>query len=115
MDEQNRAARKSGIYEVQSREISRDDLEERLAGIWSESLKIAPIGRHDNFFELGGHSVLAMTLLEKVAECLSVQLPLIAIFRCPTVHEMADLLARRLAGASNSSSPDQLEEEDGIL
>src|SRR5262249_28771772 len=33
-------------------------LERVLAGIWSEVLKINPVGRHDNFIELGGDSLL---------------------------------------------------------
>jgi arthrofactin-type cyclic lipopeptide synthetase B len=40
------------------------EVEERLAGIWSEVLKLERVGRHDNFFELGGHSLLAAKLIE---------------------------------------------------
>lgn len=92
-----------------------EELEERLARIWSESLKVAAIGRHDNFFELGGHSALAMALLEKVAEQLRIQLPLIALFRYPTVHQMAELIARRLADTDDPTKSDHMEVEDGIL
>jgi aryl carrier-like protein len=91
------------------------ELEERLAGIWSESLQIERIGRDDNFFELGGDSARAMVLLEKVAECLSVRLPFISILRHPTVHEMADLVARRMLVADDPAKSDNMEPEDGTF
>lgn len=108
------AARESGTHEGQSYKNPKDGLEEQLAKIWSEALKVEPIGRHDNFFELGGQSALALTLLEKVAERWSVQLPFTAVLRCPTIHEMADLVARRLAAAGDPSKAEQMEVEDGI-
>jgi hypothetical protein len=92
-----------------------DELEQLLAKIWSESLKIEQVGRHDNFFELGGHSALAMTVLEKVAERWSVRLPLISILRYPTVHEMAGLVARRLVERDDPAKSDNMELDDGML
>ena len=44
----------------------RTPIEETLAGIWAELLKLDKVGIHDNFFELGGHSLLAITLIERM-------------------------------------------------
>jgi amino acid adenylation domain-containing protein len=43
-----------------SYEAPRGELEEKLAKIWADMLKIERVGRHDNFFDLGGHSILAV-------------------------------------------------------
>ncbi|UKR54136.1 amino acid adenylation domain-containing protein [Xanthomonas fragariae] len=41
-------------------------MEEVLAELWSEVLKIDRVGRHDHFFELGGHSLLVVALLQRM-------------------------------------------------
>ena len=48
----------------------RNEVERRLAAIWSGVLNLAPeqIGVHDSFFELGGHSLLATQLLSKIRQ-----------------------------------------------
>jgi acyl carrier protein len=65
------------------------DIETLLAQLWSEVLKRDSVGRNENFFELGGQSVQGMTLLTRVAERLTVRLPLTALFKYPTVQQMA--------------------------
>ena len=72
------------------------EIEVALAGIWSELLKIQRVGREDDFFALGGQSQQAMTLLERIAERMAVELPFTAIFKCPTIDQMAQLVRRRL-------------------
>ncbi|MGR9100206.1 MAG: non-ribosomal peptide synthetase, partial [Gammaproteobacteria bacterium] len=65
-------------------------LEKQLAGIWAELLKLERVGIHDNFFDLGGHSLLAVSLLNRIEKKLALDLPVMTIFHCPTVAQLAE-------------------------
>ena len=56
-------------------------LENQLAEIWRDVLKIDQIGIHDNFFELGGYSLLAVKMIIDVNELFNVNLPLGLIYQ----------------------------------
>jgi amino acid adenylation domain-containing protein len=43
-------------------------IEQVLADIWRELLKVEHVGAHDNFFELGGHSLLSLSVVAAVTE-----------------------------------------------
>ncbi|WP_416212830.1 amino acid adenylation domain-containing protein, partial [Nostoc sp. LEGE 12450] len=70
----------------------RTPLEEILAQIWVQVLKVELVGRHDNFFELGGHSLLATQLISRVRSSLKVELPLRSLFATPTIAQLAPLI-----------------------
>jgi amino acid adenylation domain-containing protein len=67
----------------------RTPLEEIIAEIWAEVLKVEKVGIHDNFFDLGGHSLLATQVMSRLREALRVDLPLRALFEAPTIVELA--------------------------
>jgi acyl carrier protein len=73
-----------------SRAIPRDDTENRLCDIWAHELGVANLGIDDNFFELGGNSLIALRMLNAVADCFGCRLPLTALYSCDTVASMAD-------------------------
>ena len=72
----------------------RNPMEEELARIWAEVLRIERVGIHDDFFELGGHSLLATQLISRVRDALSVELPLREIFDKATIAELAEAIRR---------------------
>jgi thioesterase domain-containing protein len=59
-------------------------LEEVLAGIWQQLLKVERVGRHDNFFELGGHSLMALQLIALTRQSLNVDISVRELFAHPT-------------------------------
>uniref|UniRef100_UPI003F601F8F phosphopantetheine-binding protein n=1 Tax=Pseudomonas sp. LRF_L74 TaxID=3369422 RepID=UPI003F601F8F len=42
------------------------ELEQRIAAIWADVLKLEKVGLTDNFFELGGHSLLATKVTSRI-------------------------------------------------
>jgi len=74
----------------------RDEVEEALAGIWSELLNVEGVGVRDDFFRLGGHSLLALRLLGRVERRFACSPPLAALLRPPTLEAMGRCVAAAL-------------------
>jgi amino acid adenylation domain-containing protein len=73
----------------------RDAVERRLAALWEQVLRTAPVGVRDDFFALGGHSLLAARLMAEVRAEFGRDLPLAMLFDGATVERMADALRDR--------------------
>ncbi|HYG61701.1 MAG TPA: amino acid adenylation domain-containing protein, partial [Thermoanaerobaculia bacterium] len=80
----------------------RTPVEQVLAGIWAEVLKIGRVGAGDDFFALSGNSLLAAQVASRVRQTLGVELPLRRLFERATLGE----LAREIETARGSRSPE---------
>ncbi len=73
---------------------SRDDVDMKLIKIWSSVLEIEEekIGIDSNFFELGGQSLRAIVVLSEINKEFNIQLPLVDLFKSPTIRTIADAI-----------------------
>ena len=87
------------------------ELEQQLAAIWAEVLKIERVGLNDSFFELGGHSLLAAQMIARIKKQLSVSLPLRTLFEKPLLSE----LAAEVAALTTTTTDDDWDDMDQFM
>jgi len=74
----------------------RTPLEEEIAQVWRDVLKVDRIGVSDTFWELGGHSLLATRVLSRIEELFEIDLPLQTLFASPSLGEFASMVGERV-------------------
>jgi amino acid adenylation domain-containing protein len=92
-----------------------DDIERRIADIWSSSLHQPRIGRDDNFFDLGGTSLLLTQVHERMQRDLGRELPITLIFEHPTIRALADHLVGRKAGDTAATAATRAAQQRNAL
>jgi acyl carrier protein len=68
------------------------DVEALIHQLWIDVLGIPHAESDDNFFDIGGNSILAMQLLVRVYDALSVRIALDVFFEHPTIAGLATVL-----------------------
>ncbi len=77
----------------------RGALQEYLAGLWRDVLKLDRVGVDDPFFALGGDSLLAARFIQRLQERLGEFIYVVTIFKAPTIAEYARLLRQDYPGS----------------
>lgn len=85
-------------------------LEETIAEMWAEVLKVERIGVEDSFFDSGGNSLLATRLISLLRQELEIEVPLRCLFERPTVARFAELIDEILANEAASLTDQEKEE-----
>jgi amino acid adenylation domain-containing protein len=98
LDRKALPAPEADAYGVRAYEAPAGEMEEKLAKIWAEVLRVERVGRRDNFFALGGHSLMAARMLSQVKEMVGRQIPLSALFRNASVDLLAQFIQRESQG-----------------
>ncbi len=103
-----------GLQVGESYTAPRNEVEMKLAELWSEilgrdelhttQLKTS-IGIDDNFFLLGGHSLKATILVTKIRRIFNVNVELIEIFKIPTIRRLSDFIKESAPEKHTSIEP----------
>jgi amino acid adenylation domain-containing protein len=71
-------------------------IQELLASIWIQVLKLEKVGIHDNFFESGGHSLKATQVISRARNIFDVELHVHDLFASPTIAGLAEIVTGKL-------------------
>jgi len=99
---------RDGIYVAPS-----TPLEEEVARIFCEVLRIDDVGIYDDFFALGGHSLLVIQVISRVNNAFQIELPIRAMFDGPTVSSLAEAIVESQAGQLDDDVLSQMLAEIG--
>ncbi|GCE23092.1 non-ribosomal peptide synthetase [Dictyobacter kobayashii] len=69
-----------------------NEVEQKIVAIWQGVLQKEKISIHENFFDLGGHSHLVTQVHLQLQSTFARPIPLINLFKYPTVSALADYL-----------------------
>ncbi len=106
VDRKTLATADIGRAELESEFIApRTPIEEAIAGIWADVLRVEHVGAHDDFFAVGGHSLLATQVMSRIRQVFQVELPLRAIFETSTVTALADRVEEERRAARGVQAP----------
>jgi acyl carrier protein len=89
LDRKALPAPETASYSTRGYEPPQGEMEMKLAAIWADVLKLDRVGRHDNFFDLGGHSLMAVQVVTRLRQALSVEMTIRDLFAHPELAEMA--------------------------
>jgi amino acid adenylation domain-containing protein len=80
-------------------------VEQKLAEIWSQLLKVERVGVNDDFFALGGHSLLATQVRSRMRAVFGVDAPLRHLFENPTIAGLAKVVCRLVETNAKPDAP----------
>jgi bacitracin synthase 2 len=88
----------------------RNEIEDKIALLWQEILKVETFGVLDNFFEVGGHSLHAIKMVSKLYKALDVKLEVKHIFDNPTIEQLAIYIKKQTKTYFKNIRPVSLQE-----
>jgi len=78
------------------------ELQQHIAAIWQDVLKVERVGLSDNFFGLGGHSLLATRIISRVRRLLAADVPLRLLFETARLDDFVEQVQACASGGSLS-------------
>ena len=80
-----------------------NQLEEQLAGILKEVLRLDRVGVNDNFFDIGGNSINFVRVNSKLKEVAGKEIPIVTMFQYPTIRTLCAYLTHGEAGKKDEA------------
>lgn len=77
------------------------EMEEKIAHIWAENLKLEEIDIYDQFGNLGGDSIFAINIVKELDELYPNLVDVTDVFSHPTVAELAEFIESKIDKYSN--------------
>lgn len=87
----------------------RTEVEETLARIIREVLKVPRVSVDDDFFHLGAHSLLGAQIIARVRDAFGTELRLLDVFDAPTVAELSVKIEQALTAQLNAMTEAEVE------
>src|SRR5258708_5774863 len=84
---------------------ARTEVEQKLAEMWGEVLKVGEVGVDQNFFELGGHSLLVLQVMARIRRMFDVELGVRTMFEEPTIAGLATEVEKARALGMKARTP----------
>ncbi len=95
--------------------VATSPVEETLQDLWRTALGLDTVDRDDNFFELGGNSLAAIRLVSEIRDAFGVELPLITLFKEPTIAHVAERIQQqRIRSASSEDIQDVMRDLENL-
>jgi tyrocidine synthetase-3 len=71
------------------------EVQKTIAAVWLEVLNLERVGVDDNYFDLGGNSLNIIQVNNRLNELFEDRLPVMVMFRYPTIRSLAGFLGRQ--------------------
>ncbi|MEO8383507.1 MAG: amino acid adenylation domain-containing protein [Acidobacteriota bacterium] len=114
LDRQALPAPEATALNVREYEAPEGEIEETLATLWQELLRVERVGRRDQFFELGGHSLLVVAMVERL-RALGFSGEVRAVFASPILCDYAATLQCDAAANETEVPPNPLTPETTVI
>ncbi len=93
------------VLSEQGMVAARTEVEQKLAEMWGEVLKVGEVGVDQNFFELGRHSLLVLQVMVRIRREFNVELGVRTMFEEPTIAELAIEVEKARAMGTKAQMP----------
>ena len=80
------------------------DIERTIAAVWQKVFGAEKVGIHSNFFDLGGNSLLMARVHGRLRAALNREIPMVELFKHPTIHSLARHLGETAGDAMRPAS-----------